>query len=231
MKPLLEAEKLFAGYGASPAIRDVNLEVAAGEVVLLIGPNGAGKSTTLHTLAGDLFPSDGCVRWEGQITKAPMYKRARQGLRLITEGQSTFGDLTTRDNLRLGVGSVDGAVDLFPELTPLLSRPARLLSRGEQQMLTVGRALSSGPKLLMADELSLGLAPLIVERLLEAIKRAATTASTGVLLVEQHVRQALKIADRGYLMRRGRIVLSGTVDELERRLPEIEAAYLVSSNP
>jgi branched-chain amino acid transport system ATP-binding protein len=144
----------------------------------------------------------------------------------ITEERSVFMRLTAAENLRVaGVAPAD-AIALFPELTPLMERSAGLLSGGEQQMLTLARALARKPALLLADELSLGLAPLLVKRLLETVRRVATEQSTGVLLVEQHVRQALAIADRVYVMQRGHIVISGTVDEVRGRLDEIEATYL-----
>jgi branched-chain amino acid transport system ATP-binding protein len=137
--------------------------------------------------------------------------------------------LSTADNLRLARVSRADAVDLFPELGPLMRRTAGLLSGGEQQMLTLARSLARKPAMLLADELSLGLAPLVVQRLLEAVRRVASERSMGVLLVEQHVRQALEIADRVYVMQRGQIVLSGTVDEVGSRLDEVEATYLAGT--
>jgi branched-chain amino acid transport system ATP-binding protein len=223
---LLECRGLAAGYGDIAVVRDVDLDVAAGEVVALIGPNGAGKTTTLLTLAGELPPIAGEIRFRGVETKSPLFRRAQRGMGFVTEERSVFMQLSTAENLRVaGVSSVD-AVAIFPELEPLMRRTAGLLSGGEQQMLTLARALARKPSLLLADELSLGLAPLLVKRLLDTVRRVATEQSTGVLLVEQHVRQALGIADRVYVMQRGKIVISGTVDDVRGRLDEIEATYL-----
>jgi branched-chain amino acid transport system ATP-binding protein len=210
-------------------VSDLDLRVDAGEVVALIGPNGAGKTTTLLTLAGELPPISGEVMFRGAPTKAPLFRRARRGLGFVTEERSVFMRLSTADNLRLARVARADATELFPELGPLMRRTAGLLSGGEQQMLTLARALARKPELLLADELSLGLAPLVVQRLLEAVRRVATERSMGVLLVEQHVRQALEIADRVYVMQRGRIAISGTVDEVRSRLDEVEATYLAGA--
>lgn len=225
--PLLECRGLSAGYGALAAVRDLDLAVNAGQVVALIGPNGAGKTSTLLALAGELPLMAGEVRWLGEPTRAPMHKRCRAGLGFLTEERSVIMSLTASDNLRLGGVSPDRACALFPELEPLLHRDAGLLSGGEQQMLSLARALGREPRVLLADELSLGLAPLVVKRLLAAI-RASADEGTGVLLVEQHVRQALAVADYVYVLDRGAVVLSGPVSEVRDRLDEIEAAYLSS---
>ena len=225
--PLLECRGLSAGYGALAAVRDLDLAVNAGQVVALIGPNGAGKTSTLLALAGELPLMSGEVRWMGEPTRSPMHKRCRSGLGFLTEERSVIMSLNVADNLRLAGVKTDAACELFPELEPLLRRTAGLLSGGEQQMLSLARALGREPRVLLADELSLGLAPLVVKRLLTAV-RAAADRGIGVLLVEQHVRQALAIADHVYVMDRGSVVLSGPVAEVHDRLDEIEAAYLSS---
>jgi branched-chain amino acid transport system ATP-binding protein len=207
-------------------VRDIDLQVGPGEVVALLGPNGAGKTTTLLTLAGELPPLAGDVLFQGVGTKAPLFRRAQRGMGFVTEERSVFMQLTAAENLRVAGVSPEDAIELFPELTPLMQRTAGLLSGGEQQMLTLARAIARKPALLLADELSLGLAPLLVKRLLDTVRRVATEQTTGVLLVEQHVRQALAVADRVYVMQRGRIAISGTVDEVRGRLDEIEATYL-----
>jgi len=226
---LLECRDLAAGYGTVAVVRDVDLHVEPGEVVALIGPNGAGKTTTLLTLAGELPAISGEVVFRGRKTKAPLFRRARDGMGFVTEERSVFMALTAEENLRIAGVSRADACGLFPELEPLMGRTAGLLSGGEQQMLTLARAVARAPQLLLVDELSLGLAPLVVKRLLQMVRRVATERSTGVLLVEQHVRQALQIADRVYVMQRGRLVMSGTGEEVHGRIDEIEAAYLSGS--
>jgi branched-chain amino acid transport system ATP-binding protein len=203
------ANGLTAGYGDLAAVRDLNLEVKEGELVALIGPNGSGKSTTLMTLAGILKPIGGEVRWCGSPTTAPVHVRARDGLGFVPESGSVFMNMSVRDNLRLVPGGTDRAIELFPELAPLMDRTAGLLSGGEQQMLTVGRALSRQPRALMIDELSLGLAPVIVTRLLDAVRKAAHEQNVGVLIVEQQAKRALEVVDRWYLLRHGELSAEG----------------------
>ena len=200
-----------------------------GEVVALLGPNGAGKTTTLLALSGELPLLAGEVAIDGHVTKAPLFKRAQQGLMFVTEEKSVFMGLTTRDNLRVAGVDLDTALALFPELERRLDVRGGLLSGGEQQMLSLARGLCRSPKVLLADELSMGLAPMVVTRLLQAVRDAADQHGTAVLLVEQHVRQALRYADRAYVMRRGRIALSGSATELGGRLSEIEDSYLAST--
>src|SRR3954454_16518817 len=192
---LLECRGVSAGYGGMVVVRDVDLRVGAGEVVALIGPNGAGETNTLLPLSGDLPVIAGEVRYLGTATKSPLFRRARRGLGFVTEERSVFMRLSVADNLRLARARRADVLELFPELGPLMRRSAGLLSGGEQQMLALARALAREPKLLLIDELSLGLAPLVVRRLLDAVRQAATDRGLGVLLVEQHVRQALQIAD------------------------------------
>jgi len=226
---LLECRGLSAGYGGIAVVRDLDLHVGAGEVVALFGPNGAGKTTTLLTLAGELPPIAGEIRWLGTPTSSPLHRRAKAGLGLVTEDRSVFMELTTAQNLRVGGVSPEDAVAIFPELEALLSRQAGLLSGGEQQMLTLARTLARHSRVVLADELSLGLAPLVVARLLEKIRTVATDEGVGVLLVEQHVRQALDVVDRVYVLRRGELVLSGAAAEMRGRLEELEDAYLSDS--
>jgi branched-chain amino acid transport system ATP-binding protein len=223
---LIEARGLSAGYGKMAVVRDVDLRVDAGEVVALIGPNGAGKTTTLLTLAGELKPLGGEVAFRGKVTRAPMHARCRNGLGYVTEERAVIMGMSVADNLRLaGVAPAD-AFGYFPSLEAIMGRRAGLCSGGEQQMISLARALGRNPKVLLADELSLGLAPMVVTTLLQAVRDAADQHGVGVLLVEQHVRQALKIADRVHVMERGKIVLSGTTEEVIGQLDKIEAAYL-----
>ena len=229
MSTLIEARGLSAGYGKMAVVRDVDLQVDAGEVVALIGANGAGKTTTLLTLAGELPPLEGEIRFLGEATRAPMHARCRNGLGYVTEERSVIMDMTVADNLKLAAVKPTVAFDYFPALEACMGRKAGLCSGGEQQMLSLARALGREPKVLLADELSLGLAPLIVARLLQAVREAADERGVGVLLVEQHVRQALRIADRVHVMERGRIVLSGTADEVAAQLDKVEAAYLTGA--
>jgi branched-chain amino acid transport system ATP-binding protein len=216
------------GYGQVSVVTDLNLSVHPGEVVALLGANGAGKTTTLLALAGELPILSGEIALFGSTTRAPLHQRAAGGLAFVTEERSVFMKLSCADNLRLGRGGVEPALALMPELRPLLRRRAGLLSGGEQQMLTLARALASKPRVLLADELSLGLAPLIVRRLLEAVRAAADRDGVGVVLVEQQVSQALRVADRAVILRRGRVVLEGAAADLSARAHEIESHYLTS---
>jgi branched-chain amino acid transport system ATP-binding protein len=223
---LLVAKGVSAGYHGHPIVHDLDLVVHEGEVVVLLGPNGAGKTTTLLTLSGDLPHLSGEVVFDGKPTSAPLHRRAHAGLSFVTEERSVFMRLSVAENLRVGRTDVGRALELFPELKPLMRRRAGLLSGGEQQMLSLARALAREPKLLLIDELSLGLAPLVVQRLLEAVQYAAHEANVGVLLVEQHVKQALRVADHVLVMQRGQIVLRGATAEVAGRIEELESAYL-----
>jgi branched-chain amino acid transport system ATP-binding protein len=206
--PVLSASGLFAGYGDLAAVRGIDLHVRAGEVVALLGPNGAGKTTTLLTLAGELPKIAGDIHYMGQPFKGALHQRVRRGLAFVPEERSVFMNLSVADNLKVG-GHPDAALTLFPELKSMLGRRAGLLSGGQQQMLTLGRALAMKPKILLIDELSVGLAPIVVDRLFDAVTAAARDSGTAVILVEQQARRALRVADRWYLLRRGVLAAEG----------------------
>jgi branched-chain amino acid transport system ATP-binding protein len=230
----LVVKDLFAGYRGIPVVRELNLQVRPGEVVALLGPNGAGKTTTLETIAGLHRPISGTVEVAGHsVGGKPAHALARTGLALVPEGRALFPGLTVREHLRLAAGRKaaaagreDELLEMLPELRKCLARKAGLLSGGEQQMLAVGRALVTRPGLLLVDEMSLGLAPVIVERLLPILRRVATEFGTSVLFVEQHVALALEISDRAYILTHGRISLEGSAAELSRRQELLAASYL-----
>lgn len=210
---LLSADNLAAGYDGRPVVRGVNVSVGPGEVVGILGANGAGKTTTLRALVGELTALEGRVEWKGQVTNKPLHLRVREGLGYVPEDRSVFPDLTVEENLRVGRGTVEGALAHFPELEPMVKRRAGLLSGGQQQMVTLGRILAAQPEVLVVDELSQGLAPLLVRRLFVALEEAAKQG-VGVLLVEQHARLAMEIANRVLVMRRGEVVKEATSAEL-----------------
>jgi ABC-type branched-subunit amino acid transport system ATPase component len=231
MTVVLEARGLVAGYGDVAIVRDLDLEVGDGEVVALLGPNGAGKTTTLLTLAGDLPALGGEVLFDGAPTKAPLHKRIRAGLGLVSEERTVLMRMTVAQNLRVCGGDTAFALELFPELEPHLDRLVAMLSGGQQQMLSLARALCKRPRIILADELSLGLAPLVVDRLLTVV-RSAADEGVGVLLVEQHIHKAMEMADRVYVLRRGRVELSGSAAELRDRIDEVQASYFrVAATP
>lgn len=224
----LEARNLSAGYGSTVIVRDLNLTLRKGEIVALLGPNGAGRTTTLLTLCGELPALAGEVHLNGELTRAPLYQRARAGMALVTEQKAVLMKLTVAQNLKVSRGDADYALDLFPDLRKHLNRVAGLLSGGQQQMLSLARALSRRPTILLADELSLGLGPRIVDHLLEVIRSAANDG-LAVILVEQHVHKALATADRVLVMRRGKIELSGQSAELRQDPGAFRAAYFSDS--
>ena len=230
----LECEGLSAGYSRVRVVHDLELTVEPGEVVALFGPNGAGKTTSLLALSGVIRAQAGAVRINGrQVRGGRPHLAARAGLAFVPDDRALFYGLSAGQNLRLAVGSrravgpaVRQVLEYFPALAELLGRRAGLLSGGEQQMLAVGRALAMRPSVLMVDEMSLGLAPLVVQRLLPVVRRIADELGTAVLLVEQHVDLALEIADRAYVLDRGRVVISGPAKELRGRRDLLTASYM-----
>jgi len=230
MSPVLQARGLTLGYDGIPVVTGVDLDVGAGEIIALLGPNGAGKTTTLLGLSGMVERHSGTVLLGGKPVPDEPYRIALEGLGHVPEDRAIFEQLTVNENLQLGQRSrrhsVRPALDLCPELEPLLNRRAGLLSGGEQQMLAVARAMVAEPRVLLVDEMSLGLAPLIVTRLVGLLRDLAARTGCGILLVEQHVAAALEIADRAYLLDRGTIALEGSADVMRDRLGDVESAYL-----
>jgi branched-chain amino acid transport system ATP-binding protein len=202
-----------AGYGGVPVLRDVSLEVGAGEMVALFGANGAGKTTTLRTIAGELAPERGEVELAGKPLRGAPHKRVRAGLGYLPEQACLVPHLTVAQNVALSGTDFDAVVAFAPEMERLRHRRAGLLSGGETRILAIGCALARSPQALVADELSLGLAPVVVERVLRDL-RAAADRGLAVLLVEQHVSQALEVVERAYVLRRGQVALAGTAAEL-----------------
>ena len=234
MEPILKVDDINVWYGSIHAIKGVSFEVYEGEIVTLIGANGAGKSTTLNTISGLLHSKTGSVTFQGKpLAKIPPHKIVEQGLAQVPEGRRVFLQMTVKENLEMGAytmpsGGVDADLDmvysLFPRLKERYKQVAGTLSGGEQQILAKGRALMSHPKLLMLDEPSMGLAPILVEQIFDIIKDLHKNGST-ILLVEQNAQAALSIADRGYVLETGKIVTTGTGAELLNS-PAIKKAYL-----
>jgi branched-chain amino acid transport system ATP-binding protein len=232
---LLEADHLSASYGAVRAVQDVSIALQPGEAVTVVGANGAGKSTTLKSISGLVRPQGGAIRFEGQdLIGRPAYRIAELGIAHVPEGRRVFPDLTVRENLNLGAyskrakgertASMERVFDLFPRLRERAAQRAGTLSGGEQQMLAIGRGLMLRPKLIMLDEPSLGLAPIMVEAAYEGIE-AIHQQGVAILLVEQNLQLALRFADRGYVLENGRVVLEGPAGELLEN-PTIKASYL-----
>ena len=230
-EPVLELDGLTSGYNGSAVLRDISLTVRPGEVVALLGANGAGKTTTLLTISGIVKPMGGRVSFNGADLKGNSPDaRARHGIAHVPEGRGVFFGLTVGEHFRLAhrgeTLDMAAAFQYFPALEGLTNRRAGLLSGGEQQQLALGRALARKPKLLMIDELSLGLAPIIVERLLPVVRNYAKDSGCGVLLVEQHVELALSVADRGYVLSHGEITTYGDAANLKANPDLVLSSYL-----
>ena len=234
MGTILKVDDINVYYGSIHAIKGISFEVEEGEVVTLIGANGAGKSTTLNTISGLLRSKTGSIEFMGQsLAKVPSHKIVERGLALVPEGRRIFLQMTVQENLEMGAFTQKGGETqqdlekiyaLFPRLKERLKQMAGTLSGGEQQMLAMGRALMSHPKLLMLDEPSMGLAPILVEQIFNIIQDLNRKGST-ILLVEQNAQMALSVAHRGYVMETGKIVATGSGAELIES-PEIKRAYL-----
>lgn len=231
---VLEVSDLTTGYAGAPVVRRLSLRVNEGEIVALMGPNGAGKTTTLLTVSGLVPMMGGDVKvFDQSIRRQTPYGLARLGMAHVPEERALFSQLTVRENLRLGVRrgvraapAIDDVLRHFSALQPLVDRKAGLLSGGEQQMLALARALVSRPRLLMVDEMSLGLAPIIVEQFLPVLRGIAADTACGILLVEQHVRLALQIASRAYVLAHGELVLEGPAELLMKNEDLLETSYL-----
>ncbi len=238
--PLLETVGLKVKYGNVEALHGVGIAVQQGEIVTILGANGAGKSTTLRAISGLLRPSGGEIRYEGKPAHTiPAHQLVRMGIAHAPEGRRIFGTLTTRENLTLGAftrtddakiaSTLEWIYRLFPVLEKRRDQLAGTLSGGEQQMLSIGRALMAAPRVLLLDEPSLGLAPLLVKAIFQTIREINQTGVT-VVLVEQNARAALKLAHRGYVMEVGRIVLEGAAEALASD-PKVRSAYLGGRAP
>jgi branched-chain amino acid transport system ATP-binding protein len=238
MTPVLESRRLCCGYDGVAVVHDLDLVVATGEVVALLGANGAGKTTTLLTLSGLLPAIDGEVSISGSVVRSGrgVARRTRdivrRGVAHVPEDRALFPGLTVSEHLRLASDdrdAIDAALQPFPAIAALGDRRAGLLSGGEQQMLAVARALATRPTLLLIDEMSLGLAPIVVEQLLPVVREIAVTTGAGVLIVEQQVPAALAVSDRAYVLSRGRVVAAGAAAQLANDRELLRSSYLGES--
>ena len=232
---MLDVRDLQVAYGAAPALWGVSLELRARELLCVVGPNGAGKTTLIHTLAGLLRARAGRILLDGRdVTALAPHRFCDAGIAIVPEGRRLFGAMSVRENLEIGSirpaaraqrrASLEAVLSLFPALEPKLGQAAGELSGGQQQMVAIGRALMARPRLLLLDEPSLGLSPLVVSEMFAAIRRVHAEG-TSVMLVEQNVSMALRVATRAYVLEEGRIVADGAPDDLLKR-PEIRRAYL-----
>jgi branched-chain amino acid transport system ATP-binding protein len=232
---MLEVKDLYVSYGMIAALKGISFEVNEGEVIALIGANGAGKTTTLHTLTGLLHAKSGSITFDGkELTKTPAHKIVEMGIAHVPEGRRIFQNLTVIDNLKLGAFTrkdkagiakdIEEVYELFPRLAERKTQIAGTLSGGEQQMLAMGRALMSKPKIVVMDEPSMGLSPLLVSKIFDIIEMIRERGTT-VLLVEQNAKKALAISDRAYVLETGKIVLSGDAHELMND-DSVKKAYL-----
>jgi branched-chain amino acid transport system ATP-binding protein len=235
MDNILEIQDLTVNYGAIRALQGISFHVSEGEIVTLIGANGAGKSTTLKTISGLLYPAAGQIRYEGEeIAGMPADLIVRRGIVHVPEGRKIFAPLTVRENLEMGAYTRQGKSEIqqsmqrvfasFPRLEERLNQLGGTLSGGEQQMLAMGRALMAQPKLLLMDEPSMGLAPILVEEIFDIINRI-NHQGVSILLVEQNAAMALSVASRAYVMETGRIVLEGAAGDVLQN-PDVRKAYL-----
>ena len=232
---MLEIKDLEVYYGVIQAIKGISFEVGEGEVIALIGANGAGKTTTLHTISGLIAPKSGTVTFEGKdITRTPAHKIVSCGIAQVPDGRRVFASLSVYQNLKMGAytrsdkGEIEETLQMvyerFPRLKERKNQPAGTLSGGEQQMLAMGRALMSKPRIILMDEPSMGLSPIFVNEIFDIIK-SVSAGGTTVLLVEQNAKKALSIADRGYVLETGKIVLAGKAEDLLND-ESVKKAYL-----
>ncbi|MFF0818551.1 ABC transporter ATP-binding protein [Rhodococcus sp. NPDC003318] len=232
--PVLEIDAITVGYGGVPAIRDLSLSVGAGEILAVLGPNGAGKTTTLLAAVGALPLMSGTVTALGAPVDGAVERNARRGVTLVPDTRGVFHTLSVADNLRLakrkGGGDLDLVYEYFPKLRSMRTRRCGNLSGGEQQMLALAKALLAKPRVLLIDELSLGLAPIAVQELLPRLRSIADDQNMAVVLVEQHIDLALGIADAAIVLHHGRVALAASASDLRNRRDSVEAAYFGRSD-